>query len=192
MTATQTARTYDGTAVPTAGTYAFDVSHSNVGFSARHLVVAKVRGSFTDFDGSLVVAENPLESSIDVSIDAASVQTRDEQRDGHLRGADFLDVDRHPRLTYRSTGVRHVRGDRWEVNGELTVHGVTREVPLSVTFEGSTADPWGNSRAVFSATAKLNREDFGLTWNQALETGGVLVGKDITIEIEVEAVLQAS
>ncbi len=190
MTATQSPRTYDGAQIPAAGTYGFDVSHSHVGFVAKHLVVAKTRGRFAAFDGSLVIAENPVESSIDVSIDVNSIDTRDEGRDGHLKSADFFDAENFPTVTYRSTAVRHVSDDEWAVDGDLTVRGVTLPVPLSVVFDGETTDPWGGQRAVFTATAKVNREDFGLTWNQSLETGGVLVGKDIKIEIEVEAVLQ--
>ncbi len=190
MTATQTPRTFDGAQIPAAGTYGFDVSHSHVGFVAKHLVVAKTRGRFAAFDGSLVIAENPLESSIVVSIAVDSVDTRDEGRDGHLLSGDFFDAEQFPTIDYRSTAVRHVSDDEWAVDGELTVRGVTLPVPLSVVFDGEAVDPWGGNRAVFTATAKVNREDFGLTWNQALETGGVLVGKDIKIEIEVEAVLQ--
>jgi polyisoprenoid-binding protein YceI len=191
MTATQTPRTFDGVPVPPAGRYTFDVSHSHVGFVAKHLVVAKTRGRFAAFDGELVIADNPLDSSIRVSIDVDSVDTRDEGRDGHLRSADFFDVESFPTIDYRSTGVRHVRDDEWAVDGELTVRGVTLPVPLSVVFDGETGDPWGGQRAVFTASAKVNREDFGLTWNQALETGGVLVGKKARIEIEIEAVHQA-
>lgn len=184
-------RVWDGLEIPAAGTYTFDVSHSHVGFSVRHLMVAKVRGSFGSFSGSLTVGEDPADSSIEVTIDIDSVDTRDPQRDGHLRSEDFFDSANHPTMTYRSTAVRHDRRDRWHVDGELTVRGVTRPVALDVVLEGLATDPWGGSRAVFSATTAVNREDFGLTWNQALETGGVLVGKDARIEIEVEAVRQA-
>lgn len=180
-------RDYQGHPIPAAGEYQFDVSHSHVGFAVKHLMVAKTRGSFGTFSGSLTIGEDPSDSAIDVEIEAASINSRDEQRDGHLRSADFLDVEQFPTLRYRSTGVRQ-DGSDWAVDGELTVKGVTRPVPLSVTFDGAASDPWGNTRAVFSATAKINREDFGLTWNQALETGGVLVGKDVQITIEVETI----
>jgi polyisoprenoid-binding protein YceI len=176
---------------PAAGTYAIDASHTHVGFKARHLVVAKVRGSFSDVAGSVVVAEDPLASSVEVTVGLASVETGDEGRDGHLRSADFFDVDNNPTMTFRSTGVRRVSDDRYEVDGELTVRGITRPLTLHTTFEGTATDPWGGERAIFSATGKVNREEFGLTWNQALETGGVLVGKDVDLDIEAEVVKQS-
>jgi polyisoprenoid-binding protein YceI len=188
---TTTTRTVSGVQIPEAGRYDLDASHSEVGFVARHLMVAKVRGRFADVTGTVVVADDPSDSSVEVSIATASIDTRDEQRDGHLRSPDFFDVDTYPTMTYRSTAVRHVKNDRWQVDGELSLHGVTRPVPLEVTFEGGAQDPWGNTRAVFSARGELDREQFGLTWNQQLETGGVLVSKKIVIEIEAEAVRQA-
>jgi polyisoprenoid-binding protein YceI len=183
-------RTLDGIQLPAAGTYSLDPSHSHVGFTARHLVVAKVRGRFGAFSGSVVVAEDPLASSVSVEIDVASIDTRDEGRDGHLKSADFFDVERFPSITFRSTGVRPAGRGRFAVDGDLTVRGVTRPVVLDVVLEGVASDPWGGQRAVFSATTEIDREDFGLTWNQALETGGVLVGNRIKVEIEAEAVLQ--
>jgi polyisoprenoid-binding protein YceI len=138
------------------------------------------------------VGERPEDSSVEVAIRAGSVDTRDPQRDEHLRSPDFLDVDRYPTLAYRSRAVRPLGGERFTVEGELTVHGVTRAVPLDLTYRGTARDPWGNAKAVFSAATEVDREDFGLTWNQALETGGVLVGRKITVEIEVEAVLTRS
>ena len=183
-------RTVDGTELPVAGTWAIDVSHSSVNFRVKHLGLAKTRGRFTSFEGTVEVGEDPLQSSVRVSIDAASVDTHDEQRDGHLRSADFFDVEHHPAITYRSTAVRG-SGDRWVVDGELTVAGVTRPVPLDVEFDGVAGDPWGGQRAGFTATAQVNREDFGLTWNAALEAGGLLVGKTVKIELDVEAVLQS-
>lgn len=172
---------------PAAGTWRIDPSHSSIGFSVRHLGVAKTRGRFGEFEGTVRVGERPEDSSVEVTIQAASVDTRDAQRDAHLRSDDFFAVETHPTLTYRSTGVRP-NGRGWVLDGELTVKGVTRPVPLDVTFEGVAPDPWGGTRAAFSATAEVNREDFGLTWNQALETGGVLVGKTAKIELEVELV----
>jgi polyisoprenoid-binding protein YceI len=180
-------RTVDGSTVPAAGSYAIDPSHTNVTFWVRHLGLSKVRGRFASFEGDVVVAEDPTASSVSVAIDAASIDTRDATRDDHLRSGDFFDVDRHPTLRYRSTGVRQ-EGDQWHVDGELTIRDVTRRVPLRVTFEGVGTDPWGGQRAAFTAEAEINREEFGLTWNQALETGGVLVGRTIKVEIEVEAV----
>ena len=181
-------RTVDGLELPIAGTYSLDVSHSNVGFVVRHLMVSKVRGSFTDFSGTVTIADDPAESHVEVEVQLASIDTRDEQRDGHLRSADFFDVEQHPTMTYKSTKVRHDGGNDWTVEGDLTVAGVTQPLTLEVSFEGGAKDPWGGTRIGFSAKGELNREDFGLTWNQALETGGVLVGKKLTIEIEAEAV----
>lgn len=178
------------TTIPATGTYAIDPSHSHVGFKIRHLVVSKVRGSFGAFTGTLRVADEPLDSSVEVSVDLASIDTGDEQRDGHLRSADFFDVERFPTMTFRSTGVRETGPGRYEVDGELSLRGVTRPVTLATTFEGSARDPFGNDKAAFSATAKVNREEFGLTWNQALEAGGVLVGRDVDVEIEVQFVKQ--
>jgi polyisoprenoid-binding protein YceI len=183
-------RHYEDLEIPQAGTYAFDPVHSHVGFVVRHLVVAKARGRFGTFDGRVWIAENPEESSVDVTIDASSIDTRDERRDAHLRSPDFFDVERFPTIRFRSTGLSHVTGNRFAVDGDLTIHGVTRPVRLDVELDGVTQDPWGATRAVFSARTQVDREDFGLTWNQTLETGGVLVGKDVTIEIEVETVKQ--
>ena len=180
-------RTVAGTTVPAAGTYSIDPSHSNVGFSVRHLGLSKVRGRFTTFTGTIEIAEEPTRSSVSVEIESGSIDTRDAKRDEHLRSADFFDAEQYPNLTYRSTGVTQ-QGSTWQVDGELTINGVTKSVPLRVEFEGSGADPWGGQRIAFSATTEIDREAFGLTWNQALETGGLLVGKKIAVEIEVEAV----
>ena len=176
--------------LPAAGTYALDASHSQVGFAVRHLMVSKTKGRFSDFAGTVEIGENPLESSVSVTIQSASVDTRDEQRDGHLRSGDFFDVEAYPTITYQSRSVRQTGEGRYIVEGDLTVKDVTQSVPLDLTFEGGATDPWGGVRIGFSAKAELDREAFGLTWNQALETGGVLVGKKVTIEIEAEAVKQ--
>jgi polyisoprenoid-binding protein YceI len=183
-------RPYNGLDIPEAGTFAIDTSHSAAAFAVRHLMVSKTKGRFTDFAGEITIDEDPLKSSVAVTIQAASITTSDEQRDGHLRSADFLDTENHPTLEFKSTSVRHVKGDRFAVDGELTVRGVTKPVTLDLEYAGAVVDPWGGQRAAFSATTKINREDFGLTWNQALETGGVLVGKDVSIDLEVEAVRQ--
>ena len=183
-------RIEDGTEVPVAGDYVLDASHSHVGFSVRHAMVSRTKGQFAEVDGTIHIAENPLESWVEVDIAVGSLDTRDEKRDGHLRSADFFDADNHPTVHYRSTKVTPADDSRWVVEGELTVKGVTRPVGLEVTFEGGAKDPWGNSRIGFTARAEVNREDFGLTWNQALETGGVLVGKQVRIDIEAEAVHQ--
>ena len=176
--------------LPAAGTYALDASHSQVGFSVRHLMVSKTKGRFSDFAGTVHIAEDPLESSVSVTIQANSVDTRDEQRDAHLRSGDFFDVESWPTLTYESRSVRQVGDGRYVLEGDLTVKGVTQPVPLELTFEGGAVDPWGGVRLGFSAKAELDREAFGLTWNAALETGGVVVGKKVSIEIEAEAIKQ--
>ncbi|MCU0267463.1 MAG: YceI family protein [Acidimicrobiales bacterium] len=191
VTETPGTRTFEGEPIPAPGSFAIDPSHTTVGFVARHLMVTKVRGRFTAFEGSIVVAEEPLASSVAVSIDAASIDTREADRDAHLRSADFLDVESFPTLAFRSTGVTHVKGDDWVVAGELTVRGVTRPVQLELEIDGIVRDPWGNERLAFSAETEIDREEFGLTWNVALETGGVLVGRKVKIEIEGQGVRQA-
>jgi len=183
-------RTVDGVEVPLAGTYQLDLAHSSVAFSVRHLMVSKTKGRFADFTGTVVIGEDPLDSSVEVEIQAASIDTRDVTRDGHLRSGDFFDVETHPTLTYRSTKVTPGAKGTWAVEGELTVGGVTQPVPLVVSFEGGAVDPQGSPRIGFEAHTELDREAFGLTWNQALETGGVLVGKVVKIDIEAEGVLQ--
>ena len=183
-------RTVDGVDLPAPGTYVLDASHTDVGFSVRHLMVAKTKGRFAGVSGTVVIADDPLASSVEVTIDAASVDSRDDKRDEHLRSADFFDVEAHPVITYRSTSVVPAGRGTWTVDGELTVRGITRSVPLTVSFEGAATSPWGTTSIGFAASAEVDREDFGLTWNQALETGGVLVGKQVKIDIEAEAVRQ--
>ena len=187
---TELIRNYDGVSVPDAGTYALDASHTSVEFIARHLMISKVRGKFTDVVGTVTIAAAPEDSAVDVSIAAASVSSGDTARDDHLRSADFFDVATYPTIGFRSTAVGHVNDERWRVTGDLTVRDVTRPVTLDVEFEGATETPFGDSRIGFSATAELDREDFGLTWNVAIETGGVVVGKKIRLEFAVEAVKQ--
>ena len=189
-TTTTPTRTVEGLEVPAAGQYQLDASHSHVGFSVRHLMVSKTKGRFADFQGVVEIAEDPLQSSVEVTIDPASVDTRDQGRDDHLRSGDFFGVEEHPAITYRSTAVSPAGKGRWTVDGELTVRGITRNVPLEVTFEGGARDPWGGERIGFTASTEVDREWFGLTWNQALETGGVLVGKTVRIDIEAEAIRQ--
>jgi len=173
-----------------AGTWAIDPVHSEVGFSVRHMMVSKVRGRFTKFSGEIVTAENPLASSVTAEIDLSSIDTGAEQRDGHLRSPDFFDTENHPLMTYRSTAVR-AEGDRYVVDGELSLKGVTRSVPLTLEPNGFGPDAYGGTRAGFSATAEINRQDFGVSWNAALETGGVVVSDKVAIHLEIEAVLQA-
>jgi len=177
--------------LPASGTWTIDPSHSSVEFVVRHLMVAKVRGRFSEFAGTIHVGDTPEASSVEVSIAPASITTGDPQRDGHLQSADFFDVEQYPAIGFRSTAVRPVKGERYAVDGELTVHGVSKPVTLDLEYQGSITDPFGNDKAVFSASTEIDREDWGLTWNQALESGGVLVGKKAKIEIEVEAVHNA-
>ena len=170
-------------------TWKIDPVHSHIEFSVKHLMITTVKGRFTGVEGIVVIDEADFsKSAVDVSIDASSIDTREPQRDGHLRSADFLDVEKFPRLTFKSTRVGDRKGDEFTLTGNLTIHGVTREVVLHVTAEGRSKDPWGGERAGFSATTKLNRKDYGLTWNQALETGGVLVGEDVKVNLELQVV----
>ncbi len=182
-------RTAADTTVPVAGTYQIDPTHSSVGFTVRHLGLSKVKGGFESFSGTVTIAEDPAQSTVEVSMDAASFTTGTEDRDNHVKSADFLDVETFPTLTYRSTGIRK-DGDDWKVDGELTIRDVTKPVVLEVEFEGAGQDPWGNGRIAFTADAEIDRDEFGITWNQALETGGVLVGKTVKISIDVQAVAQ--
>ncbi len=183
MTSTET-RT-----LPAVGTWTIDASHSEVGFSVRHLGISKTRGRFGSFRGDIVVAERPEDSRVSVEIDADSIDTKDAGRDEHLRSADFFGAEEHPVLTFVTTAVA-AAGDSWKVTGDLTIAGVTKPVVLDTEVSGLATDPWGNERVAFSASTEVNREEFGLTWNAALETGGFLVGKNVKIDIEVEAVLQ--
>ena len=186
-TATLT-RTFEGTDVPAAGSYAIDPSHSEIGFVVKHMMVSKVRGRFADFDGNITISDDPLQSSVEVNVRLDSVDTRDEKRDEHLRGGDFFDVEANKFMTYRSTGVRHVSGATYVVEGELTLNNVTKPLELTVDFEGAATDPWGGTRIGFSARGEINRDEFGVSYNAALETGGFLIGKKVTLELEVEAV----
>lgn len=187
MAAPQKLRTAEGPGLPATGTWEIDTAHSGVSFTVRHMVVGKTRGRFGTFSGAIEIREVPEQSSVAVSIDAASVDTRAADRDEHLRSPDFFDVANHPTLEFRSRSVEP-SGVDWKVTGDLTIRGVTRPVVLDVEYIGAATDPWGNERAAFSASTEIDREAFGLLWNQALETGGVLVGKRAKVEIDVEAV----
>jgi len=170
-----------------------DGAHSAVNFTVRHMVISKVRGRFTRWNATLALDSADLaSSSVDVEIDVASIETGVADRDTHLRSPDFLDAAKHPTLCYKSRHVELASKDRLRVVGDLTIRGTTREVVLDVEYGGQGKDPWGNQRIGFTATASLNRKDFGLTWNQALETGGVLVADRVDIEIELQAVRQAA
>jgi polyisoprenoid-binding protein YceI len=172
------------------GTWKIDPTHSEVSFTVRHMMVSKVRGKFTTWDARIVTAGEPSQSSVTAEIDLSSINTGNDQRDGHLRSSDFFEVETHPTMTYRSTGVAS-QGDSWQVDGELSLHGVTRSVPLTLEVNGFTADPYGGMRAGFSATSEISRSDFGIDFNMAMEAGGVVVGDKISIAIEIEAVLEA-
>jgi polyisoprenoid-binding protein YceI len=187
LTTSVPVRVVDGVEVPTAGGWVIDPAHTTVGFWVRHLGITKVRGRFTGVGGTVHVGADPLSSSVSVDIAASSIDTNEPDRDAHLRSEDFLDVERHPSLRFTSTSVTR-RGTRWAITGELTIRGVTRTVVLDTEFGGGAVDPWGEAHVMFSAETTIEREDFGLTWNQVLETGGVLVGKRITIELEVSLV----
>lgn len=169
-----------------------DHSHSTVGFRIKHMVIARVNGTFEQWSGTLTLdPDNLADSSVEVSIDAASIDTHNAERDAHLRSADFFNVENYPRITFRSTSVEVVDGTELRVNGDLTIHGVTLPVVLGVEYGGRVVDPWGNDRIGFTAMTKVDRKDFGLTWNAALETGGVLVGETVDVTIELEAVAAA-
>lgn len=186
QTSLPTTRDWQDLAIPAPGTFIIDAQHSNLGFVATHMMFTKVRGHFTDVSGTVTIAENPAESVVEVAVHTASVTTSAEDRDNHLRSADFFDVENHPEMTFRSTEIRYVGGSDFAVTGDLTIRGVTRPVEFAVTFEGVGVNPWGAEVAGVSAQAQVNREDWGLTWNAALETGGVLVGKKVTLAIEIQ------
>lgn len=170
-------------------TWQIDPSHTEVGFEAKHMMIAKVRGRFGTVSGTIVMDEaDPSKSSVTAEIDVESIDTREEKRDAHLRSADFFEVERFPKLNFRSTKVEALGGDQIRVTGDLTIRDVTREIVLTATEEGRGKDPWGGFRVAFSARATIDRRDFGLTWNAALETGGVLVANEIKLVIDVEAV----
>jgi polyisoprenoid-binding protein YceI len=179
--------TWNGLTIPAAGTYTIDAAHTRVGFTVKHMMVSKVRGDFTDFSGSVTIAENPLESTAELTIKTESINTQAPDRDGHLRSDDFLSAEKFPEITFRNARVTSHSGDEFTVVGDLTIRETTKEVELKVEHGGVGTNPWGGVVWGFSITTEIDREDFGLTWNQALETGGVLVGKKIKIEIEGEA-----
>ena len=175
------------------GTYEIDPAHSRIGFVARHAMVTKVRGSFDDFSGSgHFDAQDPGRSWLEVTVSAASVDTRNPDRDAHLRGPDFFDVERYPAITFRSTAVEQVDATRFRVTGDLTIKGVTRPVTIDLEYTGAAVDPFGNQRIGFEGGATVNRKDWGLTWNLALEAGGVLVGEKVQLEFEVSAIRSPS
>jgi polyisoprenoid-binding protein YceI len=170
-----------------AATWNIDPTHSEVGFAVRHMMVSKVRGRFTTFSGQLVTAEDPTQSSVTAEIDLGSINTGQEQRDEHIRSADFFEVETYPTMTYKSTGVR-VEDGEYILDGDLTLKGVTRSVPLHLELNGFGPDPFGGTRAGFSATGEINRRDFNVTFNAPMANGGVVVADKITLHLEIEAV----
>ena len=181
-------RTLDGHVLPAPGRWDIDPGHTDLAFVGRHFMVTKVRGRFTDVTGAVTIADRLEDSRVDVTINMASVESGSEARDEHIKSPELFDIEQFPTATFRSTSVQWRRSGG-TVHGDLTIHGVTRPVDLTVTFEGYVRDPWGGDRGIFSAHTKINREDYGITWNVALEAGGLLVSKDIQIEIELETVL---
>ncbi|MEW6048111.1 MAG: YceI family protein [Bacillota bacterium] len=174
-----------------AATWVFDPAHSIAEFSVRHMMIATVKGRFKKMEGKIVGdPADPSRASVELSIDVNSIDTGEPQRDTHLRSPDFFDAEHHPTLTFRSRRIERVGDDRLRVVGDLTMRGVTKEVPVDVTFDGQGKDPWGNERSAFSAETRVNRKEFGLNWNTLLETGGVLVGDEVRINVHVEAIKQ--
>jgi polyisoprenoid-binding protein YceI len=174
------------------GTWTLDPAHTRIGFVARHAMVTKVRGSFNEFEGTAAFdGANPANSHAEVTIKAASIDTRNAQRDEHLRSNDFLAMQEHPEITFISTGVRQVDETTFELTGDLTIRGVTKSVTIPFTFEGAAKDPFGNLRAGFEGSVAINRKDWGVNWNAALEGGGVLVSDKVTLEFEVSAIKNA-
>ncbi|HEU0087836.1 MAG TPA: YceI family protein [Pseudonocardiaceae bacterium] len=172
-----------------SGTYTIDPAHSRIGFVARHAMVTKVRGAFNEFEGTAVLeGDQPANSSAQVTIKAASIDTRNAQRDEHLRNNDFLAVESYPEITFVSTGVRRTGEASFELTGDLTIKGVTKSVTIPVSYEGTASDPFGNLRVGFEGAVTINRTDYGVTWNAALETGGVLVSDKIVLEFEISAI----
>jgi polyisoprenoid-binding protein YceI len=174
------------------GTYTLDPAHTRIGFVARHAMVTKVRGAFNEFEGTATLdGADPANSHVQVTISAASIDTRNAQRDEHLRSNDFLSMQEYPRITFSSTGVRQIDETTFEVTGDLTIKGVTNPVTVPFSFEGAAKDPFGNERVGFDGSVTINRKDYGITWNAPLETGGVLVSEKVTLEFEISAIKNA-
>jgi polyisoprenoid-binding protein YceI len=185
---TVASRTVDDLEVPIAGRWIIDSQHSSLAFEARHVVVTRMRGRFRQSSGEFVIAERPEDSSVEVTIDAASIDTTHAAADEHLRGENFLDVATYPAITFRSTAVRHIGGDRWEVVGDLTIRDVTRPITLDATYNGAVAVAYGpKAKLAFTATGRIDRRDYGITFNMPLPTGGVVVGNEVTLTLDAEA-----
>lgn len=185
-----TGRRIDGVIVPTPGTYVIDPSHTRAGFVAKHLMVTKVRGAFGEIEASVTIPEDPMQASAEASMTTGSITTGSADRDAHLKSGDFLEIEKYPVVTYRSTAISGVKDGVFTVQGELTIKDVTRPIELAVEIDGVATDPWGGERMSLTARGEIDREEFGLTWNVALESGGVLVSKKVTLEIEAQGVRQ--
>ncbi len=171
--------------------WTIDVAHSTAEFSIRHLMISTVKGRFSGIEGTIVGEPEHLENAtVEVSVDIASVDTRQSERDAHLRSQDFFDVEKFPQMVFKSTKITPTGNNRYAIVGDLSIHGVTRSETFEVSFEGRAKDPWGGERAGFSVSAKINRKDYGLKWNVALEAGGVMVGDEVKINVEIEAIRQ--
>jgi polyisoprenoid-binding protein YceI len=188
---TVSSRKVSGVEYPAVGTYAIDASHTELGFAVRHMAVSKVRGRFSTFEGTIQIGEQPADSKASLTIEAGTVDTRDETRDAHLRTNDFFDVANYPTWTFVSTSIKPEGLTEFKVEGDLTIRGVTRQVTLDATLEGVVTDPYGNHRIGFSASTSINRDDFGVSFGAVMEAGGLVVAKKVDIQIELEAVLQA-
>jgi polyisoprenoid-binding protein YceI len=189
-TQTTAVRVVDGVSLPLAGTYVIDPAHTTIGFVARHLMVTKVRGAFREYAGTITIGQDVASSTAEATIQTASIDTGTADRDAHLRSGDFFDAETYPTLSFTNAKVVEQDGDDFVVEGDLTIKDVTRRVSLKVELDGVAQDPFGNTKLAVTAKTEIDREDFGLTWNVALESGGVLVSKKVTIEIEAQAVLQ--
>ena len=187
---TPTTTLIDGVELPAPGTFVLEPNHTTLGFVARHLMVTKVRGHFAEFEGSITIAGEPHASTADVTIKTASVETGTADRDNHLRSGDFFEAEKYPEITFHNARVTSQKGTDFTVVGDLTIKDVTREVELAVELDGVVKDPFGGTRLAVTATTEVDREDWGMTWNAALETGGVLVGKDVTITLDLQGALQ--
>ena len=189
--AAATSRVVDGVTFPAPGTYVLDPTHTRIGFVARHLMVTKVRGNFGQFTGSITVAEDPRDSTAEATLQTVTIETGTPDRDTHLRSGDFLEAEKYPEITFRNARIQSQKGAQFTVVGDLTIKDTTREVTLDVEIDGVAKDPWGNEKLAVTASTEIDREEFGMTWNVALETGGVLVSKKVKLEIEAQAARQA-
>lgn len=177
------------TEAPAAGTYTLDPTHSDLRIVARHLMVSKVTGTFTEMSGTIEVAEDLTDSSVSFTAKAATIETGTTDRDNHLRSPDFLDAETYPEITFESTGIAR-DGDDWKLTGDLTIRDITKPVTFDLAYEGAAVDPYGNQKAAFTASGQIDREEWGLTWNVPLEGGGVLVSKNFKVEFDVQSILQ--